>query len=522
MNNKVTHRLVVLPTWLRFLVITVLVIGIFFRFINLERKIYWYDESFTSLRVSGYQEAELLQEFTNKQTIDIKDLQKYQHLNQEKGLVDTLNSLALEDAQHPPLYYILMRFWLQWVGDSIAARRILSVFSSLLVFPSLYWLCWELFSSVLVGWMAIALIAVSPLHVLYAQEAREYSLWTLTIVLSSAVLLRAIRVQTKFSWQLYAATVILGLYTFTFSAFVIIGYGIYVLAIQGWRWTNTVANFVFASFIGLVAFLPWLWVIVTNFSYIQLTTNWLSHGDRWYLLQKWLFNLCTVFFDLDFSHSFKNIFPYLITILVGYAIYILCRYAPKRIWLFIVTMIAATTLPLVVPDLIFEGQRSGISRFLIPCYLAIQLAVAYLLVTQTTASFISIRQRQLWQLVIVTLISAGIISGIISSQAKVWWTKYHSYDNVMVASIVNQAAYPLLITKPGNGLAFSYLLNSNVRLQLVAPPNIPVIPTNYSHVFLYDSGHELQPAYEKQKKYKLVLIYPPWFWEIMRQNSEDV
>ncbi|MEJ6484789.1 glycosyltransferase family 39 protein [Nostoc punctiforme UO1] len=516
MNSKVTHRLIPPPTWLRFLAIVVLVIGIFFRFVNLERKIYWYDESFTSLRVSGYKESELIQESTNKQIIDIEVLQKYQHLNEEKSLVDTVNSLALEDAQHPPLYYILMRFWLQWFGDSVSARRSLSVFSSLLVFPSVYWLCWELFTSVLVGWVALALIAVSPLHILYAQEAREYSLWTLTTVLSSAVLLHAMRVQTKLSWGMYASTVILGLYTFSFSAFMIFGHGIYVLAMEGRRFTKTVISFVLASFIGFVAFVPWLLVIICNFSHIQLTTDWLTHGQQWYLVQKWLFNLCTVFFDLDFSYSFLNVFPYLIILLVGYSIYILYRYASKHIWSFILIMIASTALPLVVPDLIFEGQRSGISRFLIPCYLSIQLAVAYLLVTQISSPSISIRQKQLWHFVIVALISAGIVSDIVSSQAKVWWTKYHSYDNVAVASIVNQAAYPLLITKPGNGLAFSYLLNSKVQLQLVVPSNIPIIANNYSDIFLYDSGHELQSAFEKQGQYKLVLIYPPWFWKLIK------
>jgi uncharacterized membrane protein len=38
---------------LRFLVITLLVLGIFFRFVNIDRKIYWGDEVFTSLRISG-------------------------------------------------------------------------------------------------------------------------------------------------------------------------------------------------------------------------------------------------------------------------------------------------------------------------------------------------------------------------------------------------------------------------------------------------------------------------------------
>jgi uncharacterized membrane protein len=518
MNNKLTDNLTPPATSLHFLVIIVLLIGVFFRFVNLDQKIYWYDESFTSLRVSGYKEIELVAEAYNKHILSIEDLQKYQRPNAEKGLVDTLNSLALEDAQHPPLYYVIMHFWLQWFGNSIAARRSLSVVSSLLVFPCLYWLCLELFASVLMGWVALTLVAISPLHVLYAQEAREYSLWTLTILLSSVMLLYATRLQTKFSWVMYAVTVALGFYTFTFSAFVSIGHGIYVTATEGVRFTKTVTGFLLASLAGLVAFIPWLWVMIVNFSHIQLTTNWLNHSHRCELLQNWLFNLCTVFFDLDFSHSFKNPFPYLITILVGYAIYVLCRYTPRRIWLFILTMILATTLPLAVPDLVIGGQRSGISRFLIPCYLATQLAVAHLLVIHMTSTFISIRQRQLWRLVMVMLISCGILSCLMSSQSQVWWTKYHSRDNVVVASIINQAAYPLLITKPGNGLAFSYLLDPKVRLQLVVLSQIPITSNIYSNLFLYDSAHELQPAYEKQGLYKLVRIYRPWFWKLIHRS----
>ncbi len=37
----------------RFLIIIVLVIGIFFRFTNLDQKVYWYDEVSTSLTIVG-------------------------------------------------------------------------------------------------------------------------------------------------------------------------------------------------------------------------------------------------------------------------------------------------------------------------------------------------------------------------------------------------------------------------------------------------------------------------------------
>ena len=41
--------------------IVILVLGIFFRFANLEKKVYWIDEGYTSLRISGYTESEFIQ-----------------------------------------------------------------------------------------------------------------------------------------------------------------------------------------------------------------------------------------------------------------------------------------------------------------------------------------------------------------------------------------------------------------------------------------------------------------------------
>ncbi|MEG3987264.1 hypothetical protein QUA13_08880 [Microcoleus sp. S28C3] len=48
-------------------------------------------------------------------------------------------------------------------------------------------------------WIAVGLLAVSPLHVLYAQEARPYCLWPALILISCASLLRAMRLETKLS-----------------------------------------------------------------------------------------------------------------------------------------------------------------------------------------------------------------------------------------------------------------------------------------------------------------------------------
>ena len=90
---------------------------------------------------------------------------------------------------------------------------------------------------------------------------------------------------------------------------------------------------------------------------------------------------------------------------------------------------------LIIPDLISGGQRSTIPRYLIPAYLGIQLSMAYLLATKLT-KFTNKIEHKFWQIATVLLISLGIISCGISSQAETWWNKYSSYYDGEVARII--------------------------------------------------------------------------------------
>ncbi|HAJ58348.1 MAG TPA: hypothetical protein DCP31_02980, partial [Cyanobacteria bacterium UBA8543] len=285
-----------IPNGFRFLIITVLVIGLIFRFLNLDQKVYWYDETFTSLRTSGYTEIEVVNNFYQPQVHRIEELQKYQRLNAEKSLSDTIKSLAVEDPQHPPLYYLMARFWAQLFGNSVAAMRSLPALLSLLVFPCIFWLCLELFESPLTGWIAVALIAISPLHVLYAQEAREYSLWTVTTLLSSIALLRAMRLKTKTSWGIYAVSLAVSLYTFLFSGLVAFGYTVYVVVMERFRLTKTLIAYLVASILSLLVFLPWLWVVIAYSAKIRKTTAWTNFKKPvLQLFQDWINNASYLF-----------------------------------------------------------------------------------------------------------------------------------------------------------------------------------------------------------------------------------
>ena len=516
--------------WLQFLIIAVLVIGILFRFANLDRKFYWIDETYTSLRVSGYTEAEIIKEISYQKITSPADLQKYQQINSEKTLRDTLNSLATEDPHHPPLYYVLARYWAQWFGTSVAAMRSLAAVISLLVFPAIYWLAWELFESSAVAWMAIAIFAISPYHILFAQEARQYSLWTVTTILSTAALLRATRpdenqnpVALVLSWALYAATATLGLYTHLLFVCVAAAHAIYVAVIANWRDVKTFISYYVASLIALICFMPSLVNTVENFNQVRSTTIWAEQTNFLRLVSRWVGSITIAFFDIGIDGTANAtqlalLIPVgiMILALAGYALYYLCRQTPKRVWLIVLLLIATTALFLAVPDIIKGGRRSANPRYLVPCYVGIQIAVAYLLSAKISSNLEKLKQQKLWKIVIVGVFSAGIISGGVSSQADIWWNKGSGWLRALeVAATVNQASNPLFISDANIAyiMPLSYYLEPKVKL-LIEPrcytscyknrelakkkPQPPQIPAGFNELFLYRPSSTLRSAIQQQ------------------------
>lgn len=84
----------------------------------------------------------------------------------------------------PPLYYSLLHTWVILTGTSEVAVRLLSTLASTLSLAVLYLLGRQLFGSD-VALITVSLMAVSPLDIWYAQEARMYTLVTLTGLLFS-------------------------------------------------------------------------------------------------------------------------------------------------------------------------------------------------------------------------------------------------------------------------------------------------------------------------------------------------
>lgn len=137
-------------------------------------------------------------------------------------LGDLLRLTVLTDA-HPPLYYIALKFWTM-LGTGEGMVRLLSVLFSTAAIPMMYLLASTLYeeregasvsnaASAQWGLLAAAILAFSPFHIWYAQEARMYAMLTFLVLASATFLVKALRENERRYWGAYAVTTSLALYT---------------------------------------------------------------------------------------------------------------------------------------------------------------------------------------------------------------------------------------------------------------------------------------------------------------------
>ena len=503
------------PIQLKAFLIFLLVLGILLRFVNLEEKVYWGDEVRTSVRISGNTKEGAIEQLYNNQIINVESLKTYQFPNQEKDFADTMAALTTRP-EHPPLYFVLVRlwtqFWMPWFGESVAVIRSLSVVISLFVFPAIYWLCLELFESSSIGLIAMTVVAISPLHLLYAQEARQYSLWTVAILLSGVALLRAQRLKTGASWWVYTATLILGLYTHLLFTVSIVGQGIYVLISEGWRFSQ-IKFYLRSISATLIAFTPWLFVIVNNLTQVgNMAAEVQKETDFSYLAARWFRNINQVFWNADLGG-----FNFVLVLLTLYSLWFLWIHAPKHTRLFIFTWLGVSALTLMIPDLIFGGTRSTRIRYVIPCYLAIQLTMAYFV--HVKASWVKTGRQKLLRSGIILCFIGGAIACSIAAQSKITWNKSYSQSKYhwQSAEIINKRKNPLVVSDASinDVLSISYMLNSDVQLQLLG--NLDELSISYSRAFLFSPSEQLKQRFDQPNTQLKMLVnfkryYKLWQW----------
>lgn len=475
--------------WIRLLAIVVLGVGVFLRFNHLDTKFYWFDEVSTSVQISGYGDAGVKDRVVTGRVVSVADLQATQYPGVDTSIIGTIQGLAVKEPQLTPLYFILARWWVQIFGDSVAVIRSLSAVLGVLALPCLYGLCRELFRSSVAPWIAIALFAVSPFQVLYAQEARPSSLWCLTLLLSSVALLRALRQQTLGSWGLYGATLIVGLYGHLFTLLVMAWHGVYVVIVARWRLTRSLLSYGVVSAIAVLALTPWiLWALIPN---RQLMAAQSLAVPLPAMIKAWIRGVILVFADFNLNDHSPKLYLGLFAILtvavlggIGYCLWKICQTSRPSTW-FILTAITIPTMLLVLSDLATGASRSATARYMFPVYVGIGLALTDSLSQQLTNPSLRSWQRRSQQLLFVGLLGVGILSGSLYSVSPHWWHKTGDTLISRYAQIINQSNAPLVVSNAYfvQVVALSYALDPQVKVLLVPAETAPQIPSGFRDIF---------------------------------------
>ncbi|MBI4049667.1 MAG: glycosyltransferase family 39 protein [Candidatus Doudnabacteria bacterium] len=189
---------------------------------------------------------------------------------------------------HPPLYYILLKFWTLIFGHSLISLRGLSILLGVLTIWIGYVLVKKISGSEKFALYAGLLLALNPFQIQYSLEARMYTLGTFLVLASSYLLLKALETNQRKYWIWYAVAAAASLYTHYFLFFSVaaqILYLIYVLAksekfslslIKSQKFINAAI----AGAVMLILYLPWIPTFIVQNQRVA-ASYWIPPMDRW-------------------------------------------------------------------------------------------------------------------------------------------------------------------------------------------------------------------------------------------------
>ncbi|MBI1833887.1 MAG: glycosyltransferase family 39 protein [Candidatus Andersenbacteria bacterium] len=286
---------------------------------------------------------------------------------------------------HPPLYYVILRGWTEIFGTSLVGLRSFSVTLAGATLLAAYLFTTTATGRRSVGVVAAALLAASGWQAAFAWEARMYTLGTFLALISSWLLLKAVRRQNLYLWALYSIVAAAFAYTHYFAFFTLFAHGLFVLAalIMRTRWrvgemlqSPLLWSALGAAILVIGFYLPWIPTFITQNSQVQ-QSYWVPPIGGWSIPDTF-YRMYVPTSGIP-SHAGIGIFltslPIIFTI-IGWGIVLAGRHARDAKWFVVILGFVPFLLAIAIS---FVGQSLYQDRFLVFANIFIFIALAMLL-----------------------------------------------------------------------------------------------------------------------------------------------
>ncbi|MEJ0012506.1 MAG: glycosyltransferase family 39 protein [Bauldia sp.] len=195
---------------------------------------------------------------------------------------------------YPPLHNLILAASMRLFGQGEWALRISSAVFGAANVLALYWVG-TIVGGRITGLIAASLLALSPFHIWYSQEARNYALLSLNATLFAGTSLWLMRKATLGRVIAAFAAAVLLLYTHPYGAFAWLCVSAAVLVVLFLRPDPEAPSPVIWVLLQLaagLAFAPWAWLLLGRANDIHEKGFWISYPDLGYVMTQ-LFNVAS-------------------------------------------------------------------------------------------------------------------------------------------------------------------------------------------------------------------------------------
>ncbi len=312
---------------------------------------------------------------------------------------------------NPPLFYLILHYWMLFTGDSAFSVRLPSAIAGALAVPVMYGIGRLLFDRG-AGLLAALILALSAYNVRYVQEARGYSLMVLLTLLSFYFFVKLVKDgSSRYTSVGYVVCTALLIYAHFYGVFFVAAQIIFLLASR-----ENLRRWILPGVALALLYVPWVLLLAVN----VLSPAGAWQGGTTWIPEPSLADVARILQAYSASLPLAIVF-----ILLGcYGSFRIIRGDRPTAYL----LLAWLLVPIVVPFIVSHLYRP----MLVDRYTIAASPAIYLLATQGFAGLkdLAYRERRYAQALLVVLVatlSVVSITGYFGAVTKQPWREVAGY-----------------------------------------------------------------------------------------------